>query len=33
LRHWLGADDAMLAEHARWAARALGRADLVDRGT
>jgi epoxyqueuosine reductase len=31
LRHWLDADDAMLAEHARWAARALGRADLVER--
>jgi epoxyqueuosine reductase len=30
LRHWLGVDDPMLAEHARWAARALGRDDLVE---
>ncbi len=27
---WLGADDPLLAEHARWAARELGRSDLVD---
>jgi epoxyqueuosine reductase len=33
LLHWLGVDDPMLAEHARWAARALGRADLVDRAS
>lgn len=30
LRHWLGADDPMLVEHARWAARRLGRDDLVE---
>src|SRR5581483_5072830 len=29
LRRWLAVDDPMLAEHARWAARALGREDLV----
>ena len=29
LARWMGADDALLAEHARWAARELGRADLV----
>ncbi len=29
LRHWLGAGDPMLAEHAEWAARELGRHDLV----
>jgi epoxyqueuosine reductase len=30
LQHWLEADDPMLAEHARWAARILGRSDLVE---
>ena len=30
VRRWLGADDPLLAEHARWAARELGRSDLVD---
>ena len=30
LRFWLASDDPMLAEHARWAAGALGRVDLVD---
>ena len=29
LRRWLGGDDPMLAEHARWAARRLGRHDLI----
>ena len=29
LQHWLGVDDPMLAEHARWAAMELGRDDLV----
>jgi epoxyqueuosine reductase len=29
LRRWLSADDDLLAEHARWAAVALGRPDLV----
>ena len=29
LRRWLVADDPMLAEHARWAARRLGRHDLI----
>ncbi len=29
LDHWLGANDPMLVEHARWAARQLGREDLV----
>ena len=29
LRRWLDADDPMLVEHARWAARQLGRDDLV----
>jgi epoxyqueuosine reductase len=29
LRHWLRAGDPLLAEHARWAAVRLGRADLV----
>jgi epoxyqueuosine reductase len=29
LRRWLVADDPMLAEHARWAARRLSRADLI----
>ena len=29
LRHWLAAEDPLLAEHARWAASRLGRADLV----
>ena len=29
LRHWLAAADPLLAEHARWAARRLGRDDLV----
>ncbi len=29
LRRWLVVDDPMLAEHARWAARRLGRHDLV----
>jgi len=32
LRRWLGTDDPMVAEHARWAARRLGRADLVAPG-
>jgi epoxyqueuosine reductase len=31
LRHWLGVDDPMLAEHARWAASELGRDDLLGR--
>ena len=30
LRHWLGVDDPMLVEHAQWAARRLGRHDLVE---
>jgi epoxyqueuosine reductase len=30
LRRWLSVDDAMVAEHARWAARELGRPDLVE---
>jgi epoxyqueuosine reductase len=30
LRHWLGVDDPMLVEHAQWAARRLGRDDLVE---
>jgi epoxyqueuosine reductase len=30
LRHWLGVDDPMIVEHARWAARELGRHDLVE---
>jgi epoxyqueuosine reductase len=29
LRRWIGDDDPMVAEHARWAARRLGRADLA----
>jgi epoxyqueuosine reductase len=29
LRRWLGTDDPMLAEHARWAARRLDRHDLI----
>jgi len=29
LTRWLGAGDPMLAEHARWAARRLGRHDLI----
>jgi epoxyqueuosine reductase len=29
LRHWLSVDDPMLVEHAQWAARRLGRHDLV----
>jgi epoxyqueuosine reductase len=29
LRRWLSAPDPLLAEHARWAARQLGRSDLV----
>ena len=29
LDRWIADDDALLAEHARWAARELGRADLV----
>ncbi len=29
LRRWVAAPDPMLAEHARWAARSLGRADLI----
>lgn len=29
LRHWSGADDPLIVEHARWAARQLGREDLV----
>ena len=29
LSRWLGGDDPMLAEHARWAARRLGRHDLI----
>lgn len=29
LRRWLATDDPLLAEHARWAARRLGRDDLV----
>ena len=29
LRHWLGADDPLIVEHARWAARQLDRGDLV----
>ncbi len=33
LARWIGDDDALLAEHARWAARELGRADLVPVGT
>jgi epoxyqueuosine reductase len=31
LRHWLVVDDPMLVEHARWAAKELGRDDLVGR--
>jgi epoxyqueuosine reductase len=30
LRHWLAVDDAMIAEHAQWAAMQLDRADLVE---
>ena len=30
LRRWIRAGDPMLAEHARWAAGAIGRFDLVD---
>jgi epoxyqueuosine reductase len=30
LRHWLGAADAMMVEHARWAALRLGRQDLAE---
>lgn len=30
VRRWLSADDPLLAEHARWAARELGRSDLLD---
>ncbi len=30
LRRWLGVDDPMLVEHARWAARQLGRDDLLE---
>jgi epoxyqueuosine reductase len=30
LRQWLAVDDAMIVEHAQWAARQLGRDDLVD---
>jgi epoxyqueuosine reductase len=30
LRHWLSVDDPMLVEHAQWAARRLGRHDLVE---
>jgi epoxyqueuosine reductase len=33
LRHWLGVEDPMLVEHARWAARALGRDDLVEQAS
>ncbi|HEY4946260.1 MAG TPA: tRNA epoxyqueuosine(34) reductase QueG [Acidimicrobiales bacterium] len=29
LGHWLGADDPLVVEHARWAALRLGRGDLV----
>jgi len=29
LARWLGADDPMLVEHARWAAHRLGRDDLT----
>jgi epoxyqueuosine reductase len=29
LRHWIGSDDGMLSEHARWAAAELHRDDLV----
>jgi epoxyqueuosine reductase len=29
LRHWIWSGDALLAEHARWAAEQLGRSDLV----
>jgi epoxyqueuosine reductase len=29
LRRWLVSDDLLLAEHARWAARRLGRQDLI----
>ena len=32
LRHWLSVDDEMLVEHAQWAARQLGREDLVGTG-
>jgi epoxyqueuosine reductase len=32
LRRWLRADDPLLAEHARWAAGELGRADLINGG-
>ncbi len=32
LRRWLRTDDPLLAEHAQWAARELGRSDLVDGG-
>ncbi len=30
LQRWLASDDAMMVEHAAWAARELGRYDLVD---
>ncbi len=33
LLRWLATDDAMIAEHARWAAVELGRGDLVDQAT
>ena len=33
LSRWLHADDPMLVEHARWAARRLGRDDLAAPGT
>jgi epoxyqueuosine reductase len=33
LRHWLSVDDAMLVEHAQWAARQLQRDDLVEQTT
>jgi epoxyqueuosine reductase len=32
LSRWIGGDDDLLAEHARWAALQLGRADLVTAG-
>jgi epoxyqueuosine reductase len=32
LRTWLRADDPLLVEHAEWAARELGRAELIDAG-
>jgi epoxyqueuosine reductase len=32
LRTWLGTDDPMLVEHAEWAARELGRAELIGGG-